>query len=120
MPHTPLLSMIADLARSLGGDGYPQVDRRTFLKAGAAAASTAALAAQSGRRVVIVGAGLAGLTCAYRLKQRGIDADIYDANSRAGGRCWSLRGAFDEGQIVERGGELIDQAHTQIRHLCQE
>jgi len=70
--------------------------------------------------VVVVGAGLAGLTCAYRLAQSGINSDIYDANSRLGGRCWSLNGAFDDGQTVERGGELIDQGHTAIRQLCQE
>jgi monoamine oxidase len=57
--------------------------------------------------VGIVGAGLAGLTCADRLKTRGVRASIYDAGGRAGGRCWSLRGFFP-GQVAERGGELID------------
>ena len=42
-------------------------------------------------KVVIVGAGLAGLTCAYRLKQAGISAVIYEATSRVGGRCWTKR-----------------------------
>jgi monoamine oxidase len=36
-------------------------------------------------RIVIVGAGLAGLTCAYRLKQAGIPATIYEATDRVGG-----------------------------------
>jgi monoamine oxidase len=123
MPHTPLLSAIADLARRIAheeGGSRVRISRRTFLGASVAAASGVRSAAQTSQRIVIVGAGLAGLTCAYRLKQRGIDADIYEASTRAGGRCWSLRGAFDEGQIVERGGELIDQGHTAIRHLCQE
>jgi monoamine oxidase len=71
-------------------------------------------------RVVVVGAGLAGLTCGYRLKQAGIIATIYEANSRVGGRCWTRRGDFDEGQIAEHGGELIDQGHTRIRQLVQE
>ena len=71
-------------------------------------------------RVVVVGAGLAGLTCAYRLKRSGIIATVYEANTRLGGRCWTRRGDFAQGQIAEHGGELIDQGHTTIRHLAQE
>lgn len=114
MPHTPLLSAIVNIARQLE---QPQLSRRSFL---ASSALAAPLLAQSNKPIVIVGAGLAGLTCAYRLNQKGINAEIYDANTRLGGRCWSLRGAFDDNQIIERGGELIDQGHTAIRQLCQE
>jgi monoamine oxidase len=60
--------------------------------------------------VGIVGAGLAGLACADTLKTRGIRASIYDAGTRSGGRCWSLRGFF-QGQVAEQGGELIDTLH---------
>src|SRR6476469_604319 len=38
-------------------------------------------------RVAIVGGGLAGLTCAYRLRQAGVFATVYEGNSRLGGRC---------------------------------
>lgn len=92
----------------------------------AAAATTVAPALVAGKsggsptRVVVIGAGLAGLTCAYRLKQAGVNATIYEANSRLGGRCWTRRGDFAEGQIAEHGGELIDQGHTAIRQLAQE
>ena len=113
VPHTPLLSAIVDIARRLDAQ---QPSRRAFL----AAAATLPVQAQTNPRIAIVGAGLAGLTCASRLAQNGINADIYEANTRLGGRCWSLTGAFDEGQLVERGGELIDQGHTAIRQLCQE
>jgi len=108
------------MARRVGREEGATLSRRAFLGATAATASAVAGAAQGSQRVVIVGAGLAGLTCAYRLNQQGIVADLYDASSRAGGRCWTLRGAFDESQIVERGGELIDQGHTAIRQLCQQ
>jgi monoamine oxidase len=99
--------------------------RRQFLKslaAGVMVAGGGALTWGSdlGPKVVVVGAGLAGLTCAYRLKQAGIRAAVYEANSRLGGRCWTRRGDFAEGQIAEHGGELIDQSHTSIRQLCQE
>ena len=120
MPHTPLLTSIVDLAQRVAREEGLAISRRAFLGASAAAVSPLAAAAPGSRRVVIVGAGLAGLTCAYRLNQQGIASDIYDASVRPGGRCWTLRGAFDEGQVVERGGELIDQGHTAIRHLCQE
>ncbi len=71
-------------------------------------------------RIVVVGAGLAGLTCAYRLRQAGYVSQVFDASERVGGRCWTIRGAFAEGQIAEHGGELIDQGHNAIRNLAQE
>lgn len=71
-------------------------------------------------RIVIVGAGLAGLTCAHRLKQAGISATIYEATDRVGGRCWTRRGDFKEAQIAERGGELIDTGHGEIQGLAKE
>jgi monoamine oxidase len=70
--------------------------------------------------VVVVGAGLAGLTAAYRLRQAGITAGVYEASDRVGGRCWTRRGAFADGQVAERGGELIDQGHTAVRQLAKE
>jgi monoamine oxidase len=71
-------------------------------------------------RVVVVGAGLAGLTCAYRLRQAGIAATVYEASASLGGRCATRRGDFADSQIAEHGGELIDQSHLEIRHLAQE
>ena len=119
------------LAARLGQDVSRAVTRRRFLRNAGAVATTAMAASSWSRlasvargatagRVVVVGAGLAGLTCAYRLKQAGITAEVYEAASRVGGRCWTRRGAFAEGQIAERGGELIDQGHSQIRQLAQE
>jgi monoamine oxidase len=96
-------------------------------RAGAAGLGLAALGrlappshGASGPRVVVVGAGLAGLTCAYRLRQAGYAAEVHEAADRVGGRCWTERGFFADGQIYEHGGELIDQGHTQIRNLAQE
>jgi monoamine oxidase len=45
---------------------------------------------------------------------------VYEASDRIGGRCWSDRTSFANGQIVEHGGELIDQGHTAIRQLAQQ
>ena len=99
--------------------------RRDFLKL--AAASLAAVvvhptinAFAAGPRIGIVGAGLAGLTTAYRLKQAGYTSTVFEASDRIGGRCWTGRGAFNDGQIYEHGGELIDTGHTQTKQLAQE
>ena len=64
-------------------------------------------------RVAIVGAGLAGLACADELNMNGIKADLYEANNRVGGRCFSLDGFFP-GQVAERGGEFIDNLHKTL------
>jgi monoamine oxidase len=69
---------------------------------------------------VIVGAGIAGLACAYDLQGKGIVASLYEGADRVGGRIWSMGGEFRgpvefPGQVVERGGELIDTLHTTMR-----
>ena len=46
----------------------------------------------SGKRVVILGAGIAGMTAAYCLRQAGYQCKIVEARSRAGGRVWTVRG----------------------------
>ena len=98
------------------------ISRRRFLVEAGAIGTTLALGAMVPRHSVaakptspplsvgIVGAGLAGLACADTLKTRGIRASIYDAATRPGGRCWSLRNVFP-GQVAERGGELLDTLH---------
>jgi monoamine oxidase len=47
-------------------------------------------------------------------------ADVYEASGRVGGRCWTGRGDFADGQIYEHGGELIDNGHIEVKHLAQE
>ena len=70
-------------------------------------------------RIAIVGAGLAGLTCAYRLYQAGVATTVYEAQERVGGRCWSAPGIVD-GQLAEHGGELIDASHQHVISLIRE
>jgi monoamine oxidase len=128
MARTPLLETVQRAAAEAAG-GERSTTRRGFLRdaAAAGAATTAfgvfaqrARAAAPPGRVVVVGAGLAGLSAAYRLKQAGITAEVHEASDRVGGRCWTLRGFFADGQIVERGGELIDQSHFAMRNLANQ
>src|SRR5215210_4362384 len=119
MPRTPLASSLQDIAREA------HISRRRFL--GAAGAATVAAAtwtprarAAGNEKVVIVGAGLAGLTCAYRLQGAGVNAKVFEASDRLGGRCWSIKGVFPDNLVAEHGGELIDTGHVEIRQLCQE
>jgi len=71
-------------------------------------------------KVVVVGAGLAGLSATYRLRSNGVNAMLYDAQERLGGRCWSITDFFDNGQTAEHGGQYVDSRHTQLRALAAE
>ncbi len=72
------------------------------------------------REVAVVGGGVAGLSCAYRLMQAGVPVRLFEGQKRVGGRMWSLRGHFPENLVCELGGELVDSGHETIRGLCEE
>ena len=61
-----------------------------------------------GDRVVVVGAGIAGMAAAFRLKQAGLDVRILEASDRVGGRM----------STVARDGYLIDPAASFISSAC--
>ncbi|HEU4563724.1 MAG TPA: FAD-dependent oxidoreductase, partial [Gemmatimonadaceae bacterium] len=67
--------------------------------------------------VLIIGAGIAGLTAAWRLRRAGVPVRVIEAQDRVGGRMFSLRGHFADGQVAELGGELIDTGHERIQAL---
>lgn len=96
------------------------ISRREFLRAAAGASIATWAGAKSatpGLSVGIVGAGLAGLSCAYELKRAGLSANLYEASDHVGGRCLSL--PF-QGRVIERGGELIDTAHKKMLGYARE
>lgn len=62
------------------------------------------------KRIVIVGAGFAGLAAAFELYQAGYDVFVVEARKRLGGRVFSLNDVVS-GKNVEGGGELIGSNH---------
>jgi monoamine oxidase len=74
----------------------------------------------SGRRVVIAGAGLAGLTAARDLEAHGADVTIVEARTRVGGRVHTLREGFAGRQHVEAGADLIEEEQTAVLELARQ
>lgn len=68
--------------------------------------------------VVIIGAGLSGMTAAWELSKQGHEVVVLEARDRVGGRTWSQR--LDNGAITERGGEYIFPTEFAIRRLSAE
>jgi monoamine oxidase len=95
-----------------------RLTRREALAAGAVAvaglavAHDANLAARARARVVVAGAGLAGLTAAAELERAGWEVEVVEARDRLGGRVHTLR--FGSGQHAEAGGEYVDSHHTAV------
>jgi monoamine oxidase len=94
--------------------------RQVLAGIGAVAATRALPMVNSPAPILIVGAGIAGLTAAYRLKQAGVRADIVEASQRSGGRLRSLRNVPGNPGVVEMGGEFIDTRHRAVRSLAAE
>lgn len=108
------------------------LSRRRFLQGGLALAGATAATAfrREGQRaiaqtpapspILVVGAGIAGLTAAYRLQQAGVPVDIVEARHRVGGRMRSLPNAAGTPIRVEMGGEFISTSDTNLRNLAAE
>ena len=79
---------------------------------------TALNATSNSPRIAIVGAGIAGLTAAYRLNQLGYSSYMYEGSERCGGRILSAQ--FPNGQIYEKGAELISATDLDLIALVND
>jgi monoamine oxidase len=110
------VSLFARLARKFRPTSV--AERREFLKSTLAVGMASLLSTQLAggaqpkgqKRVVVVGAGFAGLACAYELKNAGYKVTVIESRGRVGGRVLSMND-FIEGKNVEGGAELIGSNH---------
>ncbi len=128
--------LIDNMAR-LGGaaPGYEALVAGNFLQPPQAQAAPLELPRRSGsgKKVVILGAGVAGLCAAYELDRAGYDCEILEASARAGGRSLTLRRGdrfsevggpvqecrFDEGLYLNAGPGRIPHHHVHVIDYCR-
>lgn len=117
----------------LAGATYPAMMALGLLKAAPAHAFKLE-GNVKGKKVLILGAGLAGLASAYELSKLGYDCTILEARTRTGGRCWSVkngsvhseegrpsvRANFDDGLYFNAGPSRIPHNHELTLHYCKE
>src|SRR5271168_4392248 len=86
-----------------------------------------------GASVLILGAGLAGMTAAHELRKAGYKVQLLEFNSRAGGRNWTLRGGdsftelggfkqtceFEQGLYINPGPWRIPYHHRAVLDYCK-
>lgn len=89
---------------------------------------------KSNKKIIILGAGLAGMAAAYELGKLGYDCTLLEARNRAGGRVWTLREGtteteiggqkqtcrFDEGHYLNAGAARIPHHHQLTIQYCRE
>jgi monoamine oxidase len=90
------------------------IDRRTFLTL-LAMAGTAAMAQPvpraTGKRVIVLGGGLAGLAAAWNLMRAGFEVLVFEAQELPGGRVKTIRAPFKKGGYAEAGALRIFNHH---------
>lgn len=98
--------------------------RRDFLKSSSVLAAGTVLAPamphlKRKSNVLILGAGLAGLGAAMKLKEMGASYTILEGRNRIGGRVFSHQIDPQQQLSVELGAEWIGESHTEMRELCE-
>jgi len=99
--------------------------RRAFLAlaalglSGRPARAQRAPRAGKSRRVIVVGAGLAGLAAAHELSQAGHDVVVLEARERPGGRVETLRAPFVDGQYADAGGMFVPSHHDLVLRYAE-
>ena len=97
------------------------ITRRQFLRRSAIAVAGASLARNKSlgavvltgpaKKVLVLGAGMAGLVAAFELSKLGHDVTVLEARKRPGGRVHTLRDPFSDGLYAEAGAARIPDNH---------
>jgi monoamine oxidase len=69
-------------------------------------------------KVIVVGAGLSGLVAAIDIRAAGHEVVVLEARDRVGGRVFTLREGFADGQFADLGAEIIYHGQNNIADLC--
>src|SRR5689334_14103637 len=72
-----------------------------------------------GVRVLVAGAGFAGLAAARSLESMGASVTVIEARARVGGRVWTIRDGLS-GQQAEAGADLVESDHEALVDLISE
>jgi monoamine oxidase len=76
--------------------------------------------AETPKRVIVVGAGMAGLVTSSLLKEAGYQVTILEASKRVGGRVYTIRSPFTHGLFFEAGAMRIPNTHPLIwEYICK-
>jgi oxygen-dependent protoporphyrinogen oxidase len=67
--------------------------------------------------IIVVGAGIAGLTAAYVLRLHGISAKVIEASNRVGGRMTS---DISDGRVIDRGAQFLSTEYKVIPDLLRQ
>ncbi|GAB3835940.1 NAD(P)/FAD-dependent oxidoreductase [Hymenobacter jeollabukensis] len=115
------LANTARMGLLVGAGGLLAACEADVVEPAAPAASRGSFDGKSSQpRIAVVGAGMAGLNCAYQLRKAGLRAEVYEASNRAGGRIFTARDLMAPGLTTELGGEFIDSGHVDMLGLVRE
>ena len=110
------------------------LDRRRFLHhalVGAVAISAAPIRHLAGvtlrprgapraQTIIVIGAGMAGLSAALDLVAKGHDVTVLEARTRPGGRVFTIREPFADGLYVEGGAMQVFDSHARVQRYIQQ
>ncbi len=85
------------------------LSRRDALKRTAAALVAATAQARGAKKVIVAGAGIGGLSCAWELVRRGHEVVVLEAADRTGGHIFTFRQPLDDGLYADAGAEHFTQ-----------
>jgi monoamine oxidase len=72
------------------------------------------------QKIVVIGAGMAGLAAAMELIARGHDVTVLEARTRPGGRVFTIREPFADGLYAEGGAMQVFDSHTRAQRYIQQ